>query len=340
MLNLQREPLRSPERGEGGRFMRKILWMLAVLVPSFAYGEQMNFVTTLSSPYGVFHSLDVTDVSTPTVVGKVNFGAKQQTPRGTIYIYGKESPYFEDIEITRGSTLQGNKEESGDTEGVKEFRSHNIANFVPGIIKGKNLLVDRIYDTNSTALNAQNARVLGTGDLIEKLDKIHLSVNGTLYNHKLRIFGLHADNLCFVKASSTKVGENHVWTYAGGSKIRHGKDNDHPNGDLNSAAPNPRNAYNFKWTNKYQLQYFAKERLYACPGVAAGGEGRCSIRTPVKVYYDDWKGYEKFRVPYCPLINTENGLRNHGCGYPENIYLLAGHECEGAVFPGEECSWL
>ena len=135
-----------------------ILFLLAF--PLLLSAENMQFVTTLSSPVGTFAQLETADPTTMAKAPVVNF-CNTKTSVGSIALNGANS-YIQRLNIKGGSTLGGN---------IKEFRVQNTMQintdtsvkgglYWPAMFRSPGLLMPKAKLKAAFTLTAQPCKAL------------------------------------------------------------------------------------------------------------------------------------------------------------------------------------
>ncbi len=168
--------------------MRKFLFftlLLALALPVCA--EQMQFVTTLSSPVGTFGQVDAADPSLVTEAPLVNF-CNTRTYSGVINLRGADA-YLKQLYLQNGTTLGGNTQE------------YQVSGLMY-VNKDFSLQAARLY-TISLSFSTT-------------LEEAKSQVGGTLYlNNAASVKGAKADSLVIqsdVKSVGTGNGDALEWS--------------------------------------------------------------------------------------------------------------------------------
>ncbi len=135
--------------------MIKKIYLLGfmLLIAGVCHGEEMEFVTVLSSPVGAFANLETADSSSPTHAKVVQFGARS-TETGTIQIVGTQSstnyPSLGAVSLKKGTSLSSKNAEDGSSLGAEEMRASRMEVNLKGEVVGGSLLA------NTMAVNAND----------------------------------------------------------------------------------------------------------------------------------------------------------------------------------------
>ena len=164
---------------------RFFIYAVLVLIPASIQAEDLQFVTTLSSPLGTFSQLETADPTTAVVSPVVNF-CNTRTSTGRIELRGANA-YLQNLTLKNGTTLGGD---------VQEYRlssSLNVNN--GGNVKGKRLL-------------ANNMSLSGAGSMSSQ-------VNNTLYVSSMGVKGAKTGSLTIpskVQTSNTGNNDEMEWS--------------------------------------------------------------------------------------------------------------------------------
>ena len=100
---------------------RFFIYAVLVLIPASIQAEDLQFVTTLSSPLGTFSQLETADPTTAAVSPVVNF-CNTRTSTGRIELRGANA-YLQNLTLKNGTTLGGD---------VSEYRISSLLNVNAG----------------------------------------------------------------------------------------------------------------------------------------------------------------------------------------------------------------
>lgn len=104
------------------------------LLAGAGYGEDLNFLTVLSSPIGTFANLETADEAGLTQAPQVNF-CTTQANGGEITLAGSAAPSLGNITLHDGAVLSGN---------AKEMRLTGLTLSDKGTVSGKHLLANAV----------------------------------------------------------------------------------------------------------------------------------------------------------------------------------------------------
>lgn len=104
-----------------------------MFVAGLCYGENMEFVTVLSSPVGTFASLETADATKVTQAQKVNFGSRLSSG-GTIEMTGTTGPSLGALKLDDNAGLSSTN--------AKEVRLSGMTVNRSGAVTGNSLLAD------------------------------------------------------------------------------------------------------------------------------------------------------------------------------------------------------
>ena len=142
----------------GGLIMKKYLFLVAGLVAgTLVFGEDFNFVSTLSSPLGVFAKLETADGQSITSVPKINY-CTLHASSGTLRALGKDSTYNANAQLgtlTVNGTLAGN---------ASQWKASTVNVNSGGTLKVKRIIANTFVfndDTNRLEVGA-NVQVVPT----------------------------------------------------------------------------------------------------------------------------------------------------------------------------------
>lgn len=166
--------------------MRKvILWAVFVCLGTGAFAEEMQFITTLSSPVGTFAQLETADPTERTYAPVVNFCTSRSSV-GRINLVGANA-YVQRLHLA-GSTVLGGS--------LPEFRivgSMQVNN--GGRVAGGRLMGTQVKFTNAYSAKSK--------------------VNGSLYMNSATVVGAKAAQLTIsseVETSGTGTGKTMEWS--------------------------------------------------------------------------------------------------------------------------------
>ena len=164
---------------------RFFIYAVLVLIPASIQAEDLQFVTTLSSPLGTFSQLETADPTTAAVSPVVNF-CNTRTSTGRIELRGANA-YLQNLTLKNGTTLGGN---------VQEYRLSSSLNVNNGSsLKGKRLL-------------ANNMSLSGAGSMSSQ-------VSNTLYVSSMGVKGAKTGSLTIpskVQTSNTGSNDEMEWS--------------------------------------------------------------------------------------------------------------------------------
>lgn len=123
--------------------MKKYLFLVAgVLTGTLLFGEDFNFVSTMSSPLGVFAKLETADAQSVTSVPKVNY-CTVHADSGTLTALGKDSTYNANAQL---GTLEVN---GGLVGNATQWKASSVTVGSGGVLKVKRIMANT-FDFNNT----------------------------------------------------------------------------------------------------------------------------------------------------------------------------------------------
>ena len=164
---------------------RFFIYAVLVLIPASIQAEDLQFVTTLSSPVGTFAQLETADPTSAAVSPVVNF-CNTRTSTGRIELRGANA-YLQNLTLKNGTTLGGS---------VQEYRLSSSLNVNSGgSVKGKRLLANNMSLSGASSVNSQ--------------------VNNTLYVSSMGVKGAKTGSLTIpskVQTSNTGNNDEMEWS--------------------------------------------------------------------------------------------------------------------------------
>ncbi len=158
---------------------RLLFYMLFFCFPLGLMAEDLQFVTTLSSPVGTFSQLETADPETAAVSPVVNF-CNTRTSTGRIELRGANA-YLQSLTLKNGTSLEGT---------VGEYRLSSALNVNNGgTLKAKRIMANTMSLSGASSINSQ--------------------VNSTLYVSSMGVKGAKTGSLTIPsKVQTNNTGSN------------------------------------------------------------------------------------------------------------------------------------
>ena len=164
---------------------RVLIYLLVAFLPASISAEDLQFITTLSSPLGTFSQLETADPKTAVVSPVVNF-CNTRASAGRISLNGSNA-YLQTLTLKTNASLGGN---------VQEYRLSNSLNVNSiGTLRAKRLMANNVSLSGASSINSQ--------------------VNSTLYISSMNVKGAKTNSLTIpskVQTSNTGSNNDMEWS--------------------------------------------------------------------------------------------------------------------------------
>ncbi len=164
---------------------RVLIYLLVAFLPASISAEDLQFITTLSSPLGTFSQLETADPKTAVVSPVVNF-CNTRASAGRISLNGSNA-YLQTLTLKTNASLGGN---------VQEYRlSNSLTVNSIGTLRAKRLMANNVSLSGASSINSQ--------------------VNSTLYISSMNVKGAKASSLTIpskVQTSNTGSNNDMEWS--------------------------------------------------------------------------------------------------------------------------------